>query len=279
MFEPYIDRLNFIRSILESPHTETVQEAYDLLYQLWTEYSENNKFIAEMKTLVKSYPTLAQEFTNRLNQSNCSDEERAKFSERINSLYQPKTQPKLPTNEKQEEKRVGVDKPSNHAKIKTIKLFLASSSELKDDRRGVEIWVRRENDKLIQKGFYLDLEIWEEFIDAMAETRSQDKYNNAVADSEVVVCLFGTKAGKYTEEEFDVAHTNFIEKGKPKYIFTYFKDVEIRTSDMNLDDLTSLQNFKDKLNGLGHFYTTYNSIEDLKRRLKIQLDEIIEEMS
>ena len=59
----------------------------------------NKKFIAEMKNLVKSYPTLAQEFTDRLDQSNFSDEEKAKYLERINSLNQPKTQPKLPTHE------------------------------------------------------------------------------------------------------------------------------------------------------------------------------------
>ena len=138
--------------------------------------------------------------------------------------------------------------------------------------------MRRENDNLIQKGSYLDLEIWEEFIDAMAETRSQDKYNDAVAESDIVVCLFATKVGQYTEEEFEVAHKNFIEKGKPKYIFTYFKDVQVSTSEMNVEDLTSLQKFRDKLKALGHYYTTYNSIEDLERRLKIQLDKIFEKM-
>ena len=134
----------------------------------------------------------------------------------------------------EEEKRVDANKPSDNTKLKTIELFLASSSELEDDRRGVEVWVRRENDKLVKKGFYLELQIWEEFIDAMSETRSQDKYNDAVAESDVVVCLFATKVGKYTEEEFEVAHTNFMEKGKPKYIFTYFKDVQVSTSKMNL---------------------------------------------
>ncbi len=210
MLEPYFDRLSLVCDMLESPQEETVQEAYDLLFKLWTEYSGNVKFIVEMKNIIKSYPIVTQEFTDRLDQSNLSDEEKARF-----------------------DKIVDVEKPSD---LKTIDLFLASSSELKGDRTGVEVWVRRENDKLIRKGFYLDLQIWEEFIDAMVETRSQDRYNDAVAESDVVVCLFGTKAGKYTEEEFDVAHANFIEKGKPRYIFTYFKDVQLSTAKMNLED-------------------------------------------
>ena len=184
---------------------------------------------------------------------------------------------------KNDEKKVDVDKPSNHAKIKTIKLFLASSSELKDDRMGVEIWVRRENDRLVKKGYYLNLRIWEDFIDAVSRTRLQDEYNNEVAQCDIVICLFATKVGKYTEEEFEVAYNNFIEKGKPKYIYTYFKVVTISTMDMNMEiieDLTSLVNFKKKLHtNLEHNYKQYKSTEDLKWQLKNQLEKILEEMS
>ena len=77
--------------MLKSPQEETVQEAYDLLFKLWMEYFANVKFIAEMKNIIKSYPTLSQEFTDRLDQYNLSDEEKAKFSDRLSSFYQPKT--------------------------------------------------------------------------------------------------------------------------------------------------------------------------------------------
>ena len=40
MFELYIDRLNFIRDMLESPQAEIEQEAYGLLFELWAEYSD-----------------------------------------------------------------------------------------------------------------------------------------------------------------------------------------------------------------------------------------------
>ncbi len=106
----------------------------------------------------------------------------------------------------------------------------------------------------------------------------QDEYNNVVAESDIVICLFATKVGKYTEEEFEVAYANFKKRGKPKYIYTYFKDVQLIVSDMNMDDLISLNNFKKKLSDLGHFYTSYKTIEDLTGQLRNQLDKIIADL-
>ena len=162
---------------------------------------------------------------------------------------------------------------------KIIELFLASSSELEEDRKQVEIFIRRENDKLSNKGIYLKLNLWEDFIDAMARTRLQDEYNKAVAQSDIVLCLFATKVGKYTEEEFEVAYRNFKEKGKPQYIYTYFKIVGVEDiSEIDLEDLTSLKNFQSKLKELGHYPTSYESSKDLQRQLKNQLDKILPEM-
>ncbi len=113
----------------------------------------------------------------------------------------------------------------------------------------------------------------------IANTRLQDEYNKVVAQSDIILCLFATKMGKYTEEEFEVAHAHFKEAGKPKYIYTFFKEVQVSASDMGIvEDLVSLKDFREKLDELGHFYTSYKSIEDLNRQLKNQLDRIIEDM-
>ena len=39
--------------------------------------------------------------------------------------------------------------------IKIIKIFLASSSELKDDREQFEIFINRKNKKYIEQGIFL----------------------------------------------------------------------------------------------------------------------------
>ena len=94
---------------------------------------------------------------------------------------------------------------------RTIKIFLASSSELREDRDEFDLYFRRQNDSLRKQGVYLEIIRWEYFLDAMSETRLQDEYNKEVRDCDVFVSLFFTKAGKFTEEEFDTAHRQFKE--------------------------------------------------------------------
>jgi hypothetical protein len=157
---------------------------------------------------------------------------------------------------------------------KIIKIFLASSAELKDDRQQFEIFIYRENKKCIYKNIFLWLEIWEDFIDAMSATRLQDEYNKAVTDSDIFISLFHTKVGRYTEEEFLKAFGAFQKNDKP-FIYTYFKTQPI---DPDLID-SSLSHFKQRLQELGHYPTRYRDINDLKHQFGEQLVKIIPKLS
>ncbi|MGK7898634.1 MAG: hypothetical protein AB4372_34725, partial [Xenococcus sp. (in: cyanobacteria)] len=160
-----------------------------------------------------------------------------------------------------------------------IKIFLASSSELKDDREQFEIFINRENKKYIKKdSIFLELVLWEDFLDAMSSTRSQDEYNKAVADCDVFVGLFHTKVGKYTNEEFLKALETFKANGKP-LIFTYFKNEAINPNDIREDDFLSLLNFKKKLKELEHFQTNYADINDLKFQFSNQLTKFLPKLT
>jgi hypothetical protein len=155
----------------------------------------------------------------------------------------------------------------------TKRLFLASSSELKEDRREFEILVGRKNSDWVARGVYLDLLVWENFLDAVAQHRLQDEYNKTIRDCDIFVMLFWTKVGKYTEEEFETAFGQFKASNKP-FIFTYFKDAEINVSRANEKDLTTLWAFQHKLNSLGHFSTVYKNTDDLKFQFSQQLDKL-----
>jgi hypothetical protein len=150
---------------------------------------------------------------------------------------------------------------------------LASSAELKSDRDEFELYFRQQNDRLRREGLYLQIVRWENFLDAMSETRLQDEYNKEVRACDIFVSLFMTKTGRFTEEEFDVAHEAFKRTGKP-LIYTYFKDFQIASSNIKLTDLQSLEAFKEKLNRLGHYYTAYNGVEHLKRQFLDQLHKL-----
>lgn len=155
----------------------------------------------------------------------------------------------------------------------TKKIFLASSSELKDDRKDFEIFINRKNKDWVAHGVFLELIVWEDFLDAVSKTRLQDEYNKAIKECDLFVMLFCTKVGQYTEEEFETAFGHFKETNKP-LIYTYFKDAPITTGSADRKDLTSLWSFQDKLRNLGHFQTVYNNIEGLKFHFNQQLDDL-----
>jgi hypothetical protein len=157
--------------------------------------------------------------------------------------------------------------------VKTIRIFLASSSELREDRDAFDLYFRQKNDRLRKEGVYLEILRWENFLDAMSSTRLQDEYNRAIRNCDVFVSLFKTKTGKYTEEEFDVAHRTFQATGKP-LIYTYFLKATVSTSPSNRDDLISLWDFQNRLEELGHFFTEYESIAELKGHFRDQLDKL-----
>jgi hypothetical protein len=157
--------------------------------------------------------------------------------------------------------------------LKTIKIFLASSSELKADRDEFRIFISRENDRLHKQGIYLEILQWEYFLDAISDTRLQNEYNKAIGECDIVLCLFFTKVGKYTAEEFDTAYQVFKNTGKPQ-IWTYFKDAPLNSGSIT-EEINTLLAFKKKISELGHFKTVYTGIDNLKYQFKSQLDDIL----
>ena len=179
---------------------------------------------------------------------------------------------------------VKVDKPPEWAKTATpvrslqkMRVFLASSAELREERDEFDRYLREKNDELIDEGVYLTVVRWENFLDAMSERRLQDEYNEKIRECDVFVSLFFTKTGKFTEEEFEVAHAQFKKTGRP-LIYTYFKKATVDIDSLPQEDFNSLRDFQKKLQDRGHFYTRYPNIEDLKLRFRDQIPKIRERL-
>ncbi|MFN9621727.1 MAG: hypothetical protein ACK587_02660 [Cyanobacteriota bacterium] len=158
---------------------------------------------------------------------------------------------------------------------RTIRIFLASSSELIEDRNSFDLFCRQENDRLLKQGLYLQIFRWEHFLDAMSESRLQDEYNAAIKSCDVFVSLFQTKTGKFTREEFFEAHKTFRAKSKP-LIYTYFKRTDVPNDRRLRGSLNSLWDFQDMLSELGHFHTEYINTQDLQLQFRRQLDMLID---
>ena len=69
--------------------------------------------------------------------------------------------------------------------MQTKRIFLASSSELKEDRMEFEIFIYRKTKDWVDQGVFLELIVWQDFLDAVSKTRLQDEYNKAIRDCDI----------------------------------------------------------------------------------------------
>jgi hypothetical protein len=147
--------------------------------------------------------------------------------------------------------------------MKKIKIFLASSNELKPEREQFEIEINRKNKIWHEKGVFLHLDIWEDLSARMSIGGSQSEYNKYVQASDLFVLLAYTKVGMYTAEEFEKAFGQFCSTQKP-FIFTYFKTTA------GVVDI-SLTEFKQRLLDLKHFYSPFTDSNDLWNQFSKEL--------
>jgi CHAT domain len=159
--------------------------------------------------------------------------------------------------------------------MRRIKIFLASSSELKDERVQFELLIGRENKRLVNHGVFLELVVWEDFRDHFTKDGLQAEYNKAVQACDIFVMLFFTKVGPYTESEFEAAKKAYLENKRPK-IYTYFKDAPVQMGTVNENDLLSLLEFRRKLSEMGHYPTVYPNTDWMLLHFRRQLEDHLE---
>ena len=151
--------------------------------------------------------------------------------------------------------------------MQLIKIFLASSNELKAERDKLQKEITWKNSIWEDKGIKLQLNIWEDMSAQMSVTGSQSEYNKYVKEADLFVLLAWSKVGMYTEEEFEQAFPLFKSTNKP-FIFTYFKTPPPDNAD------ESLELFKKKLGELKHFYATFTDSNDLWNQFNKELDRL-----
>ena len=106
------------------------------------------------------------------------------------------------------------------------RVFLASSSELAAERELFQLRASKKNKMWHRDGIFLHVDAWEDVIDSLSRTRSQDEYNAAILQADIFVLLVHTKVGKYSREELETAMRQFNATGKPR-IYIYFKQPAI----------------------------------------------------
>ena len=155
----------------------------------------------------------------------------------------------------------------------TIKVFLASSNELSDDREKFGNYIRQLDKWTKWRNGGVEVFEWEDHSGAYNDRRKQDEYNDEVRKSDMFLALFFKKAGKYTIEEFNVAVEELHKKQLPKvYVFTKkLKWYQWQTM--------RLRRFKRSLDvKLGYFWLHYDNQDSLHLKFTQELLKVEEEL-
>ncbi len=142
--------------------------------------------------------------------------------------------------------------------MKTIKVFIASSDELKDERVKFGNLIRRLDDIYIKRGIHIQLLAWEDMDPCYNNCRKQNEYNAWIRESQIFVALFYTLAGQYTLEEIEVAREENSQRKEPKLI------IYCRSLQPGEVETHELLEFKQTLGKkLGHFWGNYATTDKL----------------
>ena len=149
--------------------------------------------------------------------------------------------------------------------MKTIKVFVASSEELCEERKELSDLFAHLNRVFKCRGIELEISKWEFLDESMGPLRKQEEYNREIKTCDMCLVLYWTKIGDYTSEELQTAYNELLAGRKPYKLYIYFKEV----GEIGKDVVDFKASFEKRY---GHFYCKYENIDTLKLRFVLQLE-------
>lgn len=157
--------------------------------------------------------------------------------------------------------------------MRKIKIFLASSEELKAERLELAGLIGHLNYALEKNNVKVKLYLvkWEYLDASMSPIHKQEEYNKKLEECDICIVLFWTRFGKYTKTELDTAFRKKRE-GSLKKLYVAFKD----DADHETPELTDFKSGFDKNYELP--YSTFHDAHELKFEFLRLFDEIQKEL-
>jgi hypothetical protein len=146
--------------------------------------------------------------------------------------------------------------------MKTIKIYLASSKELDDDRIEFGNLIRRLDEIYERRGVRIRLIETE----AGEGVNEEDESSKCIGESDMFLALFHLEAGRYTVEEFNRATEEFKLHSSPK-VYAYMKSVE--TGEEETDELKDFKHHL--LEEIGHYWCKYRNTDTMQLHFVMQL--------
>lgn len=103
------------------------------------------------------------------------------------------------------------------------RIFIASSSELKQERKELVDLMQDLNDEVENQGLRFKPVLWEYMDSSMGEKRKEDEYLERLRQCEICLVLFWRTLGEYTKEELDVAVEEMTAGRLPKKVCVLYK--------------------------------------------------------
>ncbi|MCE7700159.1 MAG: DUF4062 domain-containing protein [Methanobacterium paludis] len=168
--------------------------------------------------------------------------------------------------------------------INEITIFVASPKDVVEERESLEEIIKEMNAIWNKQslGMRLNLVRWETSIHPDMGTDAQSVINDQIDDYDIFIGImwksFGTptgRAGSGTVEEFENAYQKYKENPNKIKIMFYFNDAPIPMSEINAQNITAINGFKEKLGEKGDLYWIYNGPDEfsnaVRRHLSLQV--------
>ena len=149
--------------------------------------------------------------------------------------------------------------------MKTIKVFVASSEEMREERLELADFFCHLNRVFKPRGIVFELSKWEYLDESMGPARKQQEYNDEIKTCDMCLVLYWTRLGSYTGEELQTAYTELKAGRKPYKLYVYFKELGECSPEIQAFKSTFEEHY-------GHFYCKYANIDTLKFRFLLQLE-------
>ena len=170
----------------------------------------------------------------------------------------------------------------------TLSIFVASPSDVKDERETLEAIVKEYNLAWAKElNIRLDLVKWETHSYPDFGEDAQAVINKQIPqDYDIFIGImwhrYGTatgRAGSGTVEEFQLAKERYDNDPDKVKIMFYFKDGPVSPSKLDPDHLIQINEFRKSLGKEGALYWSFNSLEEFERLIRLHITRRVQEYS
>ncbi len=160
-----------------------------------------------------------------------------------------------------------------------FKVFIGSPTDTKSEREIVDEVIDQINDTLgRERNILVEAFKWEKSVIPDVGNTPQDVINKQGDGFDIFVGLmwnkYGTKGANGmspSEEEYDIAYKSFKNGGSCKRILYFCNEAPIKPKDIDVNQITYIRAFHERLTKDGVFYKSYNGIEDFKKVFHVAL--------